>query len=544
MKRALVCLFLLCLVCPASYAADSTEKLLEATRVGTVLRLLMTKEADNPPVVSYEFNNGDAGILHEGDTFAAAGIVNLTYANFNPLRISASATQTTSKDPAQQAIDDFAVLLAAQTKPIVADPEVAKSGGGTARVAAAAGACTPVALGLRDAVLTQYKKVHATNDEEKAKEVKQKAEEEAAAVFEKFTQLCVQCDQLKTRRKDLEGSLSTLDTDKFDDAQLQKWVNAANGLAGVQRVRAEVETARDSWKKHRDTADTVKKAVDALRADALAAIADRRTAAPDLVTQSGFSVAEVDALLSCKPLLTDQIFGLDDFAARAQKHLDQGNSMLDGLNALLAVLMATEQRRWANNDKDLIFHTVETDPANIVTPEVTLKMLKYEFDDKKYKISSSVATEAKRKFDVRRGRRLVPEYGVAGVYNDLKYPKYSVKDDETSRTVARTYDTSNVTAAVTLNFLCPTCIGHGVYPGFQIGISKAKDYPGLLGGGVLRFGGATRISIASGVMVTWYKDLNSLTVGGPVESEDKLKNDLKLRRSPAAWYLAVQYTFK
>jgi hypothetical protein len=45
-------------------------------------------------------------------------------------------------------------------------------------------------------------------------------------------------------------------------------------------------------------------------------------------------------------------------------------------------------------------------------------------------------------------------------------------------------------------------------------------------------------------MVTWYKDLTSLTVGGPVASDDALKQDLKLRMSKAAFYFGAQYTFQ
>jgi hypothetical protein len=49
MKRALEFLLLLLVLSPAAHAADATEKLLDATRIGNVLRLRLTKpDANNP----------------------------------------------------------------------------------------------------------------------------------------------------------------------------------------------------------------------------------------------------------------------------------------------------------------------------------------------------------------------------------------------------------------------------------------------------------------------------------------------------------------
>jgi hypothetical protein len=104
-------------------------------------------------------------------------------------------------------------------------------------------------------------------------------------------------------------------------------------------------------------------------------------------------------------------------------------------------------------------------------------------------------------------------------------------------------ENTNVNAAITLNLLC-NCVGGGfLYPGFQLGVSKVKDYPGLLAGIVGRFAQPKQLAVSTGVMITWYKDRNTLKVDSEVKSPNDLKADLKLKRSDPAWYLGVQYTF-
>jgi hypothetical protein len=140
---------------------------------------------------------------------------------------------------------------------------------------------------------------------------------------------------------------------------------------------------------------------------------------------------------------------------------------------------------------------------------------------------------------LREYRRLVPEFGVAAVYNDLRYPKYLSKN---GKVASNGFDTSNLNAAMTMNLLCNCFGGNFVYPGLQLGVSKAKDYPGLLGGFVFRFSGVKRMALSAGRMVTWYKDLDKLKIDDSASDND-IKADLKLRRSKTAFYLAAQFTF-
>jgi hypothetical protein len=209
------------------------------------------------------------------------------------------------------------------------------------------------------------------------------------------------------------------------------------------------------------------------------------------------------------------------------------------LEEILAMLNAYLARTWRQGsavDSDLLIREVDSDPATEKVVVITFEAQKYTPKDDTIELTTD--SKFDRTLVVRRYRRYVPEVGVAAVYNDLKYPKYSIKDGK----IARNDDSGNVDAAMTMNLLC-NCIGGGfLYPGAQLGISKAKDYPGILAGVVLRFAQPKQFSIAVGRMVTWYKDLSSLKVGDETTA-DKLQADLKQRRSPTAWYLAAQFTF-
>jgi hypothetical protein len=544
MKRAFAFLFVLFVVPSSARAADATEKLLDATRVGNVLRLQLTKP-DEKAVVSYEIDAQRGGILHDSDTFATEGAVDITYANFNPLLISYSSEQTSFVDSAQKAIDDFLPGLIATSKLVIPVPPE-KTTGSERDALRTTDDCATQALRVHASVLAEQTRVQSYLTEEQKKEKKLASPgDQASTAFRLALGACVRCTELSKQMALLSGIVNDVEKPEFKQTTLDEWIAGATGRNGVVQTRAKVKAEIEKWQKNRDKAAKVKTDAEALTKELSDAVSARREIDLQLATAvGGFVALEAAKFDRCDIFTAEDLDEVRGMPARAQVVVDRNNTLIEGLNTVLSVLMGAEQKRWRNGDMDVVIDTVEPTPAEGKTVKVTLKTLKFSYDQAKNTISRATGTDATRTFDIRRHRNLITEYGIAGVYNDLRYPKYSVKEEEGVRTVAREFDTSNVNLAATLNFLCSTCIGSGVYPGFQFGVSQAKDYPGLLAGGVLRFGGTTRFAIASGVMITWYKDLNKLTVGGPVESEDKLKTDLKLRRSPAAWYLAVQYTFR
>jgi hypothetical protein len=490
-------------------APNSTEQILNASHATNVLTFTLSAKPKSPGVITYTtVDENHGGILHDGDTLVSPGAVDLSYHDFNPLTVSVSSSQQSKPDPIQASIDQIKSILNDTAKVIV--PEKPSAGNPVSLD------CAQGATHLSDAVKL---KVHD--------------DKQASAAFEEITQLCARCAAVVTA-----ASTANLDIKKLPVSQImvQKWIDEATGHDGVVLARKDVEAAIKAVSDHKKQDTTDKEAAETALADLTPLPGDIRGAVKKYADYDGLVLK---ALSGCDTVM-ENLPQLQHAISALQTQIEQESALLDSLNQLLAVLKTYEAMRWRNGNRDVVFDTVDTNADNIITVKLELKLITYSFNKDKSTVDQTADTDETRSFDVRLERRLISEYGVAAVYNDLRYPTYSIGDDGT---VKKAFDKSNVDVAATINFLCGSCIGQGVYPGFQFGVSKAKDYPGLLAGGVLRFGGTNRIAVASGVMVTWYKDLNGLHVGDTATA-DKLKADLKLRRSPAAWYLAVQYTFQ
>ena len=283
---------------------------------------------------------------------------------------------------------------------------------------------------------------------------------------------------------------------------VNRWLTNATGRTAIQKVRDEAAEIRLSVAANVKTAQT-----------ALSNAADKTCTEP------------TETIVKTAKLIADN------------------KELLRTLDTIIKLLDGYLGQRW-HNDGDLVVRQVNSDPAQQKNVYLVFTLQKYTFDADANTIKAEADGELKRSLNIRGYRRFVPEVGVAAVYNELKYPKYTA-DKQTDGTflVKKETSKSNVDAAMTLNMLC-NCFGSDfLFPGFQIGLSTAKDYPGIMAGGVLRFAQPKQMSVAFGRMVTWYKDLDKLEVDKPVASQDALDKDLKRKRSPAAWYFAVQYTF-
>jgi|GEM_PF-3091775 len=317
------------------------------------------------------------------------------------------------------------------------------------------------------------------------------------------------CERVQSKIRAAESAVGQLNDLAFDDGTRAKWAHDATGASNVAKVEGEVELRVRTLQTNLDAIEEANKAI---------------RGAPDDCEFEAKTQHAVALLASSAQLLADR------------------SKQLTNLRTLSKSLAKwAEPQRWSRKDPTayvLITPEVTRDKKDTVTIVLTPRSL-----DATGQLAADEAGVVTRTAVFRFYRHFVSEFGVAAVYNDLRYPKYKVTEqDGTSVVVSDGTDSSNVNAAVTLNLICD-CLGNDtVYPGFQLGVSKAENYPGLLAGGVLRFSGTKRFSLAVGRMVTWYKDLDKLQLGSPA-SENDLKADLSLRRSPSAWYLAVQYTF-
>ena len=323
-----------------------------------------------------------------------------------------------------------------------------------------------------------------------------------------------------------------IELDKLREAPVTKkdfddWVDKATGLPGIEDVRKRIDTKRGAVATLITEAEDAKNKAAALQKNASAA-----SCANVGVHALLFSTAaDVNSLI------------------RAYAEV---RAALEGLVKMLDSYIAPKApMRWRDGgpgktNSDLVVTKVVTSPDLTKTVAVTIKHLNPAFDPDAGVNAITFATDVETTPSVvfRRYRRWVPEVGVAAVYNDLRYPKYTTKEVDGKLLVKPDgNESSNVNAAITLNLLCECGTGGFLYPGFQLGVSKVKDYPGLLAGIVGRFAQPKQLAIGTGVMVTWYKGLDTLGVDSEVKSPNDLKADLKLKRSAPAWYLAVQYTF-
>jgi len=292
---------------------------------------------------------------------------------------------------------------------------------------------------------------------------------------------------------------------------------ALTSLANLSEHTLDQKT-RDSWIKLSQNAAGVGKAQEGIQ------------------TFIDLDQAKIDTALAHEKVLT----GGDRFAA--DQIIAQHQQLVKNLTALKKALAPFAiEGNWSNSTQYMLLRT-ESDPNQ--QDKITVTLTPLVLTEQGTLDTDPAAKEVTRSVFLRQSRRLVPEFGAAAVYNDLRYPKYTAKVQDGKKVVfADGFESSNLNAAATMNLLCDCFGGDFVFPGLQVGVSKAKDYPGLMAGVVLRFAGIKRFALSAGRLVTWYKDLDKLAIGSEVASDNDIKADLKLRRSRTAFYVAAQITF-
>ena len=530
--RHITVLALVCAVFTTSVlASDETQKLLDGRRVNDVLQFSVLRDKDATNVTYRADNRGD-GVLHDGDTFVTPGTIDLTYKNFNPFKVSITSTETAAPDANQKAVGDFLDALIGFGKTIVPSTEKA---GGVARATAASAKgdpknCMTFFKDCSDAADAKAKLAKALDGSQSAAVAADAAKDAAVEVCRTALRECLRCGGFDQAVRQATTAVTAGAKPAVSADDLGRWVRDANGRPGILAVRGTIAPGDKSA-----PPGTVLRARDDVK-ETIGSLNDARDQLAGLTKVSDTCSSNVGTLSAL-------------FAAASSLDgvLDANKRLLASLEGILKMLDDYLGRKWRTGDatdSDLMFRQVESDSTQQKTVGLTFRLQKYTIDADTNTISGANDVEATRSMVVRRYRRLVPEVGVAGVYNDLRYPKYSTgKNDAGQTIVKKTTDTGNVDAAITMNLLCNCFGGNFLYPGIQVGVSKAKDYPGILGGLVFRFAQPKQLSFAIGRMLTWYKDLNTLTVNGPVGSDLELQGDLKRRRAPTALYLAAQYNF-
>jgi hypothetical protein len=179
--------------------------------------------------------------------------------------------------------------------------------------------------------------------------------------------------------------------------------------------------------------------------------------------------------------------------------------------------------------------------------KVSVKTKTVEFDAATESIKTAESKDplATSQFAVRIDSLFTVERAAAMVYNTLEYPQYGTAKNAAGETIVeRTKDQEPIDAALMFNFIPRLRFNSRVYPMFQIGVSSAKDFPGLLAGLGFRVVGRYPISLSAGGMITRYKDLDdTLKRGQVVRGTDEINKHLKLQTSDVALYGAIQLKF-
>ncbi|HSY52146.1 MAG TPA: hypothetical protein VLC46_25320 [Thermoanaerobaculia bacterium] len=535
MKYFLV-LTMTALVACGALAGDDAQKLLEARRADDVIQFSFAKTGDGTSV-TYRVDNRSPGVLHDGDTFAVSHTIDLSVKDFNPFRMSVTSSETAAADPSQEAVGVFLNAFTGSLKSFVPTLPTNTGGGiGTQGVLPTAGTCKAATECRSKALAKELQRLKANEaSAAAAKKAGKPTPPPQASTLDQdlmgcnaIAISCQECASVITTVGKAVEKLNAIKTPAITASDVESWVSDANGLNGIRAVRSKIAGARNTLQTKITAAEDAKKNLEDLRG----------------TQNSGCS--EINALTYI------QLFTA---AADLSSYLDAGHHLLQSMDDLIKMLDGYTAKTWRTGDSsnsDLVFRQTESALDQEKPIALTFRINKYEFDKTSNTIKASSDTSIDRKFLVRRYRRFVNEVGVAGIYNSLKYPTYTAQAASASLgvqprqasgfTVVRSQSSTNVDAALTLNFLC-NYLEDGVYTGFQVGVSKAKDYPGLLAGLVLRFSQPTRLAVSVGGIVTRYKDLSKLVAGGDVASPDALQADLKYRTSPVALYLGVQYNF-
>lgn len=548
-------LTLAALVALPLFGANETVTLLGAKRVRDVIYLA----PDGKTLKVKVDERKSFHPLAEKTTFRAGDGIDLAFEDYNPMKFSITTNETLRDDETAKAVGDFlqqivdtaGVIGVAPTEVPDAAPEGLFAGDATGGMAS---------LSL---------------------------EIESFAMDRTDDQIAFDCDNYNKLHEWLTHLRLLMKVPVVTSKRFAGWVNGAQGATGVTAVRADMAVALAELDANAKAIDEVIAAIQKYFAasletedlEVLLAEADgldaklRRTKTRDelkaklsstlqtefstnafkdaedrgefLVKKALNAAADVDPV--CNKIRASTFAALLDIArdaARVEVRKVAVKKDLAALRNSLEKYTQTTVWREAPQERDYIFLQPKPDAAKVNNIKVSI------VERVATKESVSVALTDKEpatgSFDLRKYSAVIPEVAAALIYTDIEYAQFGTGTNETGKTVVERVEPSRfpVEGAMMMNFI-PGFMGDSsfVYPTFQLGVSTAKDAPGLLAGLGLRFTGTQQFSIAIGRLVTWHKTLNELELGQVVKGTAEIEADLKFKRAPTAWYGGIQYNF-
>ena len=330
-------------------------------------------------------------------------------------------------------------------------------------------------------------------------------------------------------RKRIDTINEALRKNELTAAELKRHVDAAIGFDGVTSAIANLKTVSNNIENNVKIVENTTKSI----------IADYSGLGADKPKKA------------CAAIASDVLVDYLSITSTAGEILTRKRALkkaLDDVVKNLEPLVATDDD-WRGEDELTDYAltrftpTFETDR----TVSVTAIRRTIEVKDGVLTVGAADATKRDVTFLVKRDSFFVAERAAAAVYNQLKYPQYgTAKNDAGETVVERSKDDHDpINAAMMLNLVMRTPrMGSVAYPMLQIGVSTAKDFPGLLAGIGLRFTQPSAFSLSVGGMITRYKDLDgTLKEGQTVEGTADIEAHLEYKWSPVVLYGAIQIKF-
>lgn len=323
-------------------------------------------------------------------------------------------------------------------------------------------------------------------------------------------------------RSQILEAYKALVASRFDAKELKRIVTISRGNAGVNRAYDDLVKVQQEIK------------------------ADIETARKILIQiRSEFGSLLKAPMQICNGIDSRILIDYVEVYSTAEQIIAKKETLRQQLGELSLVLDPyRDSRNWQGSSlADYAIHRVTPTFAELqnVTASAQVKTIQLAGDTIEVKTGTAVVA----KIDVRRNTLFVAERAVAVIYNSLTYPQYGTETTDDGKMIVRRIDDHEpIDGAVMLNLVFRLRSPSVVYPFLQIGVSSAKDFPGLLAGVGGRFVEPFNFSISVGGMITRYKDLDgSLRVGDEVSGSAEIQEHLELKNSDVAAYVAIQVKF-
>jgi hypothetical protein len=494
-------------------AQDSTSDLIRGARVDNLVRIQRASDATREQTkAEFQFSARDKHLesLQPNMTMTSKGEVRFAYIDFNPLAVTVVGSETSAPDPNFVQLSEFVDALLKVPGKI--------EGGQSGRF----GDCKAM-VGLND----DLKKLTAAMN----------ASDGLAKSFNEWKAAIAKAPgptSIKSQQQLMRDNAENLATNARNaDAILKKFEE----LSSVTSDRPTTQPP--------NAKTTTSNAKKELPPQQPAATGAANTAKKDNNVKD--SVANSDAVAPSDCSDAEAVARSLMLSARSNPAYQERISKLNQLAAALKDLADSLDRYTGNDWEGSSFVFFTSRPSAELKKTITIKAtpLTFRFESATMTRAQIDAKAVSTSFFLRQYQAIVPELAAGLVVANVKAPQFGTGTDAAGKTIVVRQKDKDVSfaGALLLNWVAAEPSTASLQPLFQTGVSLSADGPGILAGFGVRIGRPKRVALAAGAILAWVKDLDKLTVGGPVSGTAELKDDLHYSPTVKA-YFVLQYQFR